>query len=64
MTSKKSPATDPAAKPKRRLFTVEYKLRMVAEYDAAPAGEKSTALRCERLGAPARRGRRKRGGNQ
>lgn len=49
MTSRKPPAIDPAAKPKRRTFGAEYKLRMVAEYDAAPAGEKGAVLRRERL---------------
>ncbi|WP_406174303.1 hypothetical protein [Streptomyces sp. NBC_00996] len=29
---------DPVPKPKRRTFSAEYKLRIVAEYDAAPAG--------------------------
>jgi transposase-like protein len=44
------PATgDPAAKPARRTFPAEYKLRIVAEYDAAPAGEKGAILRRERL---------------
>ncbi|MEV6483313.1 transposase [Streptomyces sp. NPDC051576] len=40
---------DPAPRPKRRTFTAEYKLRMVAEYDAAPSGEKGAVLRRERL---------------
>ena len=40
---------DPAPKPKRWTFPVEYKLRIVAEYDAAPAGEKGATLRRERL---------------
>lgn len=35
---------EPAAKPKRRTFSAEYKLRIVAEYDAAPAGEKGAIL--------------------
>jgi len=48
MTSK-NPSADPAARPKRRTFSPEYKLRMVAEYDAAPAGEKGAVLRRERL---------------
>ncbi|CAG6399459.1 hypothetical protein NMG29_40025 [Streptomyces cocklensis] len=38
-----------APKPKRRTFSAEYKLRIVAEYDAAPAGEKGAILRRERL---------------
>jgi transposase-like protein len=49
MTSKKPPAIDPAPRPKRRTFTAEYKLRIVAEYDAAPKGEKGAVLRRERL---------------
>jgi transposase-like protein len=40
---------DPAAKPTRRRFSPEYKLRIVAEYDAAPNGEKGAILRRERL---------------
>lgn len=48
MTIKKT-AADPALKPKRRSFSAEYKLRMVAEYDAAPTGEKGAILRRERL---------------
>lgn len=41
-------AGDPA-KPKRRVFSPEYKLRMVAEYDGAPEGTKRTLLRREGL---------------
>jgi len=48
MTSK-NPSADPAPRPRRRTFSPEYKLRMVAEYDAAPAGEKGAVLRRERL---------------
>jgi transposase-like protein len=48
MTSK-NPSTDPAARPKRRTFSPEYKLRIVAEYDTAPPGEKGAVLRRERL---------------
>ncbi|MDI5973548.1 hypothetical protein POF50_030125 [Streptomyces sp. SL13] len=44
-----SPEPDPAPRPKRRTFTAEYKLRIVAEYDAAPNGEKGAILRRERL---------------
>lgn len=40
---------DPAPKPKRWTFSAEYKLRIVAEYDAAPNGEKGAILRRERL---------------
>ncbi|MCH0561545.1 hypothetical protein [Streptomyces sp. MUM 16J] len=39
----------PAPRPKRRRFSAEYKLRIVAEYDAAPAGDKGAILRRERL---------------
>jgi transposase len=49
MTSKNTPDTDPAARPKRRTFSPEFKLRIVAEYDAAPKGEKGAVLRRERL---------------
>jgi transposase-like protein len=37
------------AKPKRRVFSPEYKLKMVAEYDAAPEGTKRSLLRREGL---------------
>jgi transposase len=40
---------DPAPRPKRRTFTAEYKLAVVAEYEAAPHGEKSAVLRREGL---------------
>ena len=36
-------------KARRRTFTAQYKLDVVAEYDAAPAGEKGTVLRREGL---------------
>jgi len=49
MTSTSGSGPDPAPKPKRRTFTAEYKARIVAEYDAAPAGEKGAILRRERL---------------
>ncbi len=43
-------STDPAAKPRRRTFTPEYKLRVLAEYDAAASGaERGAVLRRERL---------------
>jgi transposase len=36
-------------KARRRTFTAQYKLAAVAEYDAAPAGEKGAVLRREGL---------------
>jgi hypothetical protein len=38
-----------ADQPRRRAFTPEYKLAMVAEYDRAAAGERGALLRRERL---------------
>jgi transposase len=52
MTSTNGPiagSEDPAPRPTRRRFSPEYKLRMVAQYDAAPTGEKGAILRRERL---------------
>ena len=40
---------DPAPKPVRRSFTTEYRHRVVAEYEAAPHGEKTGVLRREGL---------------
>ena len=40
---------DPAPRPTRRTFPAEYKARIVAEYEAAPHGEKSAVLRREGL---------------
>ncbi len=40
---------DPAAKPIRRSFTAEYRAQVVAEYKAAPHGEKAGVLRREGL---------------
>ncbi len=40
---------DPSARPVRRTFTAEYRARVVAEYEAAPHGEKSAVLRREGL---------------
>ena len=40
---------DPAPRPARRSFTTEYKAAVVAEYEAAPHGEKSAVLRREGL---------------
>jgi transposase-like protein len=49
MSSNEPIGSDPAPKPTRRTFTSEYKLRIVAEYDAAPRNEKGAVLRRERL---------------
>lgn len=38
---------DPALKPIRRTYTAEYRARILAEYEAAPHGEKSAVLRRE-----------------
>lgn len=40
---------DPAARPKRRVFTAEYKLAVLAEYEAAADGVKGSILRREGL---------------
>jgi transposase len=42
-------AGDPASRPTRRVFSPEYKLAMVAEYENAPNGEKGAVLRREGL---------------
>jgi len=39
----------PAPNPVRRSFTAEYRARVVAEYEAAPHGEKAAVLRREGL---------------
>ncbi len=44
-----SPAADPAPRPSRRVFSPEYKLAIVAEYENAPNGEKGAILRREGL---------------
>jgi hypothetical protein len=49
MASTEPAGSDPAPRPKRRTFTSEYKLRIVAGYDAAPRNEKGAVLRRERL---------------
>ncbi|MFI7202770.1 hypothetical protein ACIBQ7_37185 [Streptomyces massasporeus] len=49
MTSTNPAGSDPAPRPKRRTFSPEYKLRIVAEYDAAPKNEKGAVLRRELL---------------
>ena len=40
---------DPAARPVRRTFPAEYRARILAEYEAAPRGEKAAVLRREGL---------------
>ena len=40
---------DPAPKPKKRTFGAEYKLAVLAEYEAAPEGLKGSVLRREGL---------------
>ena len=42
-------APDPGPRPRRRTFTARYKSLIVAEYEAAPHGEKSAVLRREGL---------------
>jgi hypothetical protein len=49
MPSTEPVGSDPAPRPKRRTFTSECKLRIVAEYDAAARNEKGAVLRRERL---------------
>ena len=44
-----SGSVDPAPKPVRRSFTAEYRARVVAEYEAAPRGDKAAVLRREGL---------------
>jgi transposase-like protein len=44
-----SSAADPAPRPSRRVFSPEYKLAIVAEYENAPNGEKGAILRREGL---------------
>ena len=44
-----SESVDPAARPTRRRFTAEYKLAVLAEYDAAQDGLKGSILRREGL---------------
>ena len=43
----RSDGVDPAPKPTRRSFTAEYRAKVLAEYEAAPHGEKSAVLRRE-----------------
>ncbi|WP_224274329.1 hypothetical protein [Streptomyces sp. LS1784] len=50
MNSTNPDGTDPAAKPKRRTFTAEYKLRVLEQYEAASSSaERGALLRRERL---------------
>ena len=51
VTGERQERPDPEVpqKARRRTFTVQYKLDVVAEYDAAPAGEKGAVLRREGL---------------
>ena len=42
-------AGDPAARPFRRSFSAQYRAQVVAEYEAAPHGEKAAVLRREGL---------------
>jgi hypothetical protein len=49
MTGTTPAGSDPARRPERRTFSPGYKLRIVAEYDAAPKNEKGAVLRRERL---------------
>ena len=41
--------SDPAPRPSRRVFGPEFKLRILAEYENAPHGEKAAVLRREGL---------------
>lgn len=43
------PSADPAPRPTRRVFSPEYKLAMVTEYENAPNGQKGAVLRREGL---------------
>jgi transposase len=51
VTGERQERPDPevAERARRRTFTAQYKLDVVAEYDAAPAGEKGAVLRREGL---------------
>ena len=53
MTSTTPAGSDPAPWPKRRTFSPEYKLRIVAEYDAAP---NASAAALDHPGYPSRHG--------
>lgn len=41
------PVLNPAARPVRRTYPAEYRARVLAEYEAAPHGQKSAVLRRE-----------------
>lgn len=47
--SRLTPAADPAPRPTRRVFSPDYKLAIVTEYENAPNGEKGAILRREGL---------------
>jgi transposase len=44
-----SEAADPAPRPSRRVFSPEYKLAIISEYEQAPNGQKGAILRRENL---------------
>jgi transposase len=44
-----SAVVDPAARPFRRSFTAAYRAQVLAEYEAAPRGQKAAVLRREGL---------------
>ena len=47
VTGEQRPDPEVPEKARRRSFTAQYKLDVVAEYDAAPAGEKGAVMRRE-----------------
>jgi transposase len=47
--SPSTPTADPAPRPSRRVFSPDYKLAIVTEYENAPNGEKGAILRREGL---------------
>ncbi len=49
VTGSPGDVVDPAPRPVRRSFTAEFRARVVAEYEAAPHGEKGGVLRREGL---------------
>lgn len=48
-SSRSAEQADPAPRPSRRVFSPEYKLAIVTEYENAPNGEKGAILRREGL---------------